>query len=155
MTTARTDDRDQGSASDPKGVLATAERALLRALRRPRTRESLRVLLRGLDPENARAVVRTALWTEPELFLSLLGSLPRAANAAIYAADELLAQLAEKLSPDLRRELVGSLLADVDHAALARVIGRARALHGELAPLLDETWRSVQAAIDREEPSDD
>ena len=133
------------SSATRYGVLWTADRLLRKITTRPRTKESLRALLRRLDPENAPGLIRTALWSEPELSLSLVATLPRGANALILGADEVLAQLEETLSPALRRELVESLLADVDRDALGRVVRRARKLYGEIGPLVDDLWRAVSS----------
>lgn len=132
-----------------RGLLRGLDRALRRSLTTPRTKDAIRLVLGRLDPENARSLVRSALWTEPELPLSLLGSVPVVCNALIAAADEALAQLEEKLTPALRRELARSLIEDLDVVTFRRVVRRVERLRRELSPLLDELREALR---DRSDP---
>jgi len=81
--------------TERKGVIEGGSRVTRELMRSPRFRQTLRILLRELDPENTPLLVRALTQEDPELFLSLLGSLPAMANIGIEGAHELLRQLHE------------------------------------------------------------
>jgi hypothetical protein len=130
-----------------QGLLSEVEAALRRTLQRPKSKETLRSLLSRFDPENARALVRTALWTEPELFLSAVGAMPQVLNALIHGADEALDQIEEKMRGHMRGELVGSLIEDLDLETLGEVTRKARRLWRELSPRLDGVRQSINDQV--------
>ena len=105
------------------GVIEGLSRILRELLRTPRFRESARILLDGLDPGEAAALVKT-LWSEdPELFLGLLSGLPSLASAAIEGGAELLRIIAY-FPPELRESLAAGITAEFD----AERLGEAAAL---------------------------
>jgi hypothetical protein len=54
------------------------------------------------------------IWQDPEIILSLLGSIPPVVNSCVGALAEVGNQVNEKLSPELIRDYFASILKDID-----------------------------------------
>lgn len=80
-------------ATQRKGVIEGSARILREILRTPRCRQSVKILLNELDPENTPLLLRAIQEEAPELFLDLLNTSPALANIAFEGLHELLAQL--------------------------------------------------------------
>lgn len=73
-------------AANPGGAGA---RVLREVIRTPAFLEIIRLNSRDLDPESAREFVRTLLWEDVELSLSIVGSIPEVVNYLAAAVLEL------------------------------------------------------------------
>lgn len=110
------------SATRTGGVIDGASHVLAELLRSPRFKQSLRIVLNELDPENAPRLVST-LWEEdPEVFLGLLSSLPAVTNAVIEMAREILAHGSE-FPPALLRSFAAELFQGVRADRLGEAAG--------------------------------
>ena len=89
------------------GLFDAAGRILEQILATPRIRQSIRLLLNHLDPENATRIVRAITRTDPELFLSLVTSLPTIANACTHATTELVETSRNYSTPLLSAQVTG------------------------------------------------
>jgi len=129
--------------SDPKtpgtGWIDAAARIAKTLLRSPRFKARLKIIVNHIDPDSAPELVRTLLWTDPEVALSLIGVAPRVANAAIGALGELARQL-QTLPPALAREVLQEVTAAVNTHALGEAVGRLAAL--------GLSWRTANAPDD-------
>lgn len=105
-----------------QGVIDGCNRVCRELLRSPNVRQSLRILLRELDPENAPALVRTLLRTDPELTLGLLSALPGMGNAALLGMREAMLLLAN-YPPALLASFLAQMAAELDAEALGETAG--------------------------------
>ncbi len=125
-------------ANEQRGVIDLADRLMRHRLENPDFKDNLREVLNNLDPEAARGLARGLLWTDMEVILGLLGSLPRIVNAGIVLADEMLLQVDEKFPSELLKGFLQAVLAEVDAETLKRVVSGLTQLSGELVPVLEE-----------------
>ena len=124
-----------------RGLIDAADRSLEELLSRPVFKDSLRSIIKNIDPESARRLVNTIMWKDQEVLLALLGSLPLIANTIITALDELLAQVNQKFPPELLKGFAESILADIDIDKLSSVTSRFQDLKNELSPVLDKALK--------------
>jgi len=120
------------AAGEKKGVIEGASRILRELLRTPRFRNTLRILLNELDPENAPLLVRTLREEDPVLFLNLLSVSPAFANAVLGCVHELLQQLLS-FPEGLPASFFSGTLQDVEAARLGEIAGLALALAVEVS----------------------
>jgi len=113
----------------PSGVLEGLSRVLRELLRTPHIKQTVQILLRELDPENAPLLVRAIKEEDPELFLALLASAPRLIGVLAALVNEFLRQV--HAFPDgLTRSFAADLLAEMpverggENVALALTLGR-------------------------------
>jgi hypothetical protein len=118
--------------ADRPGWLDEATQRLRPLLRSARFKAGLRRLLARIDPAYAPELVRTAVWTDPSLVLSLLQALPRAANALLLTGRGLCEQ-AEKLAPALQAAFLRDLLGRIELGVAGELAGRSTRLSLALA----------------------
>ena len=73
------------------------------------------------------------IWQDPEVILSILGSIPPVVNSCAGALTEVGKQVNEKLSPELIRDYFSSILKDID-------TGEFKALAEAYAALIKNVW---------------
>lgn len=122
----------------------TGTRVLREILRTPAFVEIIKVNSDGLDPKNARALVRTALSEDSSLSLGLLSKSPDAINYIAEALYELIMQL-EKFPPDLFDHFISQIIDDLDGEAFSRVSAAAT---GSLSRILLDNPIAKQKVID-------
>ncbi len=105
-----------------------APRVLRELLRTPAVKDLLAISLEDSDPETAREMVKTMLWSDAVFSFGTLGQLPRMLNFVITFLDELGRQL-QNVPPHLLREFVAEMSRTVDTESL-------KALPRAYAPLL-------------------
>ncbi len=132
---------DDRRVDDRPGWLDTASRVLKQLLRSPRFKADVRSVLNQIDPGYAAGLVKTAVWTDPSISMAALAAVPRAANALILGAEELVAQ-SERFPPALLANFLRDTLAAVELATLGRVAGRVTGLSLELA-LEQQDWPAL------------
>lgn len=147
-----------------KGLLEGGSRILTELLSTPKVRQTIRILLRELDPENAGLLVAALTRTDPELFLSALSRSADAANAVVAGGQALLEELL-RFPPAIEAELAAGLLRDLDAERLGNACGLLAVLlariaaqnPAELSQVLGDRWRDFLAgfaqAASRDEPS--
>lgn len=127
-----------------RGLVATTAEILGELLDKPAFKDSLRLFLKNIDPENSPLLVRTLLGRDIEVPLAVTGALPSLANAVLLAACELIVQVREKFPAPLLAGFAESLLSEIDKDTLARLIVEIDGLGSDLGPVFREAWRSVK-----------
>jgi hypothetical protein len=113
-------------------------RVLREIIRTPAFLEIIKMHARDLDPESAREAVRTFLWEDPEISLSLIGTMPEVVNYAVAALLELGRQM-ESYPEGLLDQFVREIAAEID-------VERIRQLPAVLGPMIEKTGSGEAAA---------
>jgi hypothetical protein len=87
---------------------------LKEVLSTPFVKDIIRSNLQNIKPDKSHPLVMALIWQDPEIILSLLGSIPPVVNSCVGALAEVGNQVNEKLSPELIRDYFGSILNDID-----------------------------------------
>ncbi len=112
-------------------VAGTGARVLRELIRTPAFMEIVKTDLASIQPERARELISTLVWSDPNLSLSLIGAIPDLFN---YLVECLLALGRElgKFTPELLGVFLNSLGGRID-------VGRIRDISRVYGPLLKET----------------
>lgn len=129
-----------------KGPIEGTSRVLRELLRTPRFKQSVRIIIRDLDPQNAALLVRTLMFEDPEFFLSLVGAVPAIINATIAGFDEMTSQ-ASGFPPGVLTGFMAGMVAGVDAKRLGRAAGQALTLSARLAAVQDPALAAVTAGF--------
>ena len=121
-----------------------ASSLLKELLKKSGFKDDVRDMLKNIDPQDGRELVKAFLWQDIEFSLGLMGGLPAIANTVIRAVDELLLQVDEKFSIELLQGFTDSLLKDIDTDSLSRALKNARPLIDALSPLLGKFWQEAR-----------
>jgi hypothetical protein len=105
-----------------KGLVDAADRILRELIRTPKFKEAVIILLNSIDPPAARSLVRTFMWGDPGVLMSIMGSLPEMINTASQALAELAAQM-NTMPPLLLRDFLNRVFAGIDGAAAGEAAG--------------------------------
>ena len=143
---------------DPKETAGAGTRVLREVIRTPAFMSIVKMNIASLDPESARVAVRTLLWEDPELALSLVALAPDVANYIVEAVLELgrqldqfpaplldafLDELATGIDPDLLREV------PVVYGALFEKVDAGRRLAVALGAAINAGARMINRAAGR------
>jgi hypothetical protein len=99
----------------------------------PFVKDLIRSNLQNIKPNKTHPVVNALIWQDPEVILSVLGSIPSVVNSCTGALAEAGKQINEKFSPVLLRDYVGSIMKDID-------TGELKALMEAYANLIKNIW---------------
>jgi hypothetical protein len=99
----------------------------------PFVKDIIRSNLQNIKPDKTHPVVNALIWQDPEVILSILGSIPPVINSCSGALAEVGKQMNEKFPPDLLRDYVGSILKDIDTEEL-------KALAEAYATMIKNLW---------------
>jgi hypothetical protein len=80
----------------------------------PFVKDIIRSNLQNIKPDKSHPLVMALIWQDPEIILSILGSIPPVINSCVGALAEAGNQVNEKLSPELIRDYFASILKDID-----------------------------------------
>lgn len=80
----------------------------------PFVKDLIRLNLQNIKPDKTHPLVNALIWQDPEVMLSVLGSIPSVVNSCTGALAEAGKQINEKFSSELLRDYVGSILKDID-----------------------------------------
>lgn len=80
----------------------------------PFVKDIIRNNLQNIKTDKTHPLVNTLIWQDPEVILSVLGSIPPVVNSCTGALAEAGKQINEKFSPELLRDYVASILNDID-----------------------------------------
>jgi len=108
----------EGIGSEVAGGVGA--RVLREVIRTPAFLEIIKTNISGLDPEDARAMVRTFLREDVNLSLSLMGTSPVVLNYLVEAILELGRQLAG-FPPALLDTFISQMASEIDSGALKEV----------------------------------
>lgn len=116
----------------PEGAVSSALPGLVRELiRTPGFKELLLLHLRDINPDNARELVKAALWEDVSFSMSVLGASPKLVNWLVEALIELGVQL-NNFTVDILRDFMVQLGRDLDVEKLKTVPGAYAAMVNEL-----------------------
>jgi hypothetical protein len=121
-----------------EGAMAGA-RVIREIIRTPAFLEIIKTNMTALDPEGARMAVRTVLWEDPELTLSLAGTAPEIINYLVEAVLELGRQLNQFPAP-LLDAFLDQLMNGVNVEGM-------REVPAAYAPLLDKIDGKQRARV--------
>ena len=131
----------EGTTSRPEGTGYSALPGLVRELiRTPAFKEMLLMHLRDINPENARELVKTAVWEDMVFTMSLLGASPGLVNWLVEALIELGVQL-NNFTLDILRNFLVQLGRDMD-------VEKLKSLPGAYAPLVNDLLLDDREALD-------
>jgi len=133
-----------------QGPIEGSSRVLRELLRTPNFKKSIRIILNEMDPENAKLLVRTLMWEDPELFLGLLSSAPSLVNVAVEGTRELSSQMSD-FPPALLAGFLTELVRGVDAESVGEATGLMLVLfarinrmeHAELRGATARFWKGV------------
>gem|GEM_PF-2014900 len=135
-----------------------ARRVMKEILDTPALKEVLLLHMRGIRTERARGLAGTLLWEDPAISMSLMGSLPDAANWMLTLLAELGEQL-ESIPPPLLREILADIASRLDRGKLeeafsswsgvVRGLAVAKEAEGGGAPLPVHLLNAAIARLDR------
>lgn len=118
----------------------------------PFVKDLIRINLQNIKPDKSHPVVNALIWQDPEVILSVLGSIPQVVNSCTGALAEAGKQLNEKFSSELLREYVGSILKDIDTEELKALAEAYVALGKNLWEASPEFREMVGKAITEDAP---
>ena len=95
-------------------VMLTERGVLKEVLSTPFVKDIIRSSLQSRKPDKSHPIVMALIWQDPELILSILGSIPPVVNSCVGALAEVGNQINEKLSPEMIKEYFVSILKDID-----------------------------------------
>ncbi|MGD0276380.1 MAG: hypothetical protein ABSB79_10055 [Syntrophales bacterium] len=84
----------------------------------PVVKEVLMRMLRSIESDRGRVLMEKVMWNDPEVMLSLIGSLPHMINYTMNMLAGFGEEIREKFSPQLLTEFLGSIIKDVDTARI-------------------------------------
>ncbi|MEA3222907.1 MAG: hypothetical protein U9P49_07065 [Thermodesulfobacteriota bacterium] len=120
-----------------KGIIDAINRILRELLKKPVCKNTIRSVLNSIDPESARDLVKTLIWQDPELVLSLMGAAPSIINTIIKALDEVGLQI-ENFPPDLIQNFARAIVQDIDKETMERALSNLSKIINNLSPIFSE-----------------
>lgn len=118
----------------------------------PFVKDLIRSNLQNIKPDKTHPVVNALIWQDPEVILSVLGSIPAVVNSCIGALAEAGKQINEKFSPVLLRDYVGSILKDIDTEEVKALVDAYVALGKNLWEASPEFREMVRKAVTQDAP---
>jgi len=118
----------------------------------PFVKDLIRSNLQNIKPDKTHPVVNALIWQDPEVILSILGSIPRIVNSCTGALAEAGRQINEKFSADLLRDYVGSILKDIDTDELKGLVDAYVALGKKLWDVSPEFRDMIGNALKEDAP---
>ena len=119
----------------------------------PFVKDIIRNNLQNIKPDKTHPVVNALIWQDPEVILSIMGSIPRVLNSCTGALAETGRQINEKFSAELLRDYVGSILKDIDTEELKALVEAYVALGKKLWDVSPEFREMVGKALKEDAPS--
>ena len=118
----------------------------------PFVKDIIRNNLQNIKPDKTHPVVNALIWQEPEIILSILGSIPPVVNSCVGALGETGRQINEKFSPRLLSDYVGSILKDIDTDELKALVDAYVEMGKNLWEASPEFREAVGKAITKDAP---
>lgn len=118
----------------------------------PFVKDLIRLNLQNVKPDKTHPLVTTLIWQDPEVVLSILGSIPSVVNSCTGALAEAGRQINEKFSSELLRDYVGSILKDIDTEELKGLAQAYVALGKNLWDASPEFREMVGKALTQDAP---
>lgn len=118
----------------------------------PFVKDLIRINLQNIKPDKTHPVVNALIWQDPDVILSVLGSIPAVVNSCTGALAEAGKQINEKFSSEMLRDYVGSILKDIDTEELKVLAEAYVALGKNLWEVSPEFREIVGKAIKEDAP---
>lgn len=118
----------------------------------PFVKDIIRNNLQNIKPDKTHPVVNALIWQDPEIILSVLGSIPPVVNSCVGALAEVGNQVNEKLSSELIRDYFASILNDIDTEEFKALADAYTTLIKNIWEVSPELREAVGRAITREAP---
>lgn len=118
----------------------------------PFVKDIIRNNLQNIKPDKTHPVVNALIWQDPEIILSVLGSIPPVVNSCVGALGETGRQLNEKFPPELLRDYLESILKDIDTSEFKGLAEAYVTLIKNLWDVSPEFREIVAKAITRDAP---
>ncbi|MCD6570587.1 MAG: hypothetical protein J7L53_07790 [Deltaproteobacteria bacterium] len=83
-------------------------------LRTPLFKDIIRDYLNNIDPKNGASMIKTLIWEDPEVILSIMGTIPAIINWVIGALSEMGKQIAGAFPPQLLKAFIVNIGGDID-----------------------------------------
>jgi hypothetical protein len=129
-----------GDMLNPDETAGAGARVLREVIRTPAFMSIIKMNVASLDPENAAPLVRTMLWEDPELSLSLVALAPDIVNYVVEAVLELGRQLDQFPAP-----MLDAFLDELGRGIDTDKIGEVPVVYGRLAEKVDAGRRAAVA----------
>ena len=88
-----------------KGIFELGNRIAKALLNKPGFKANLATLLNHIDPGSVPDLVRTLIWEDVGVALSVADAIPKVVNACIKAAEETVTQINDHFPPEFLREV--------------------------------------------------
>jgi len=121
-----------------RGVFELLNRVFKVMLNKPGFKTQVALLLNHIDPDSVPDLIRTLIWEDVGVVLSVADALPKIANSCIKVADETLKQVNDHFPPEFLREVLRIILADIDFMALVSVQTGFNQIMDAIAPLFNQ-----------------
>ena len=108
------------TSATPEPAHGLSENLLREVLRTPPLKELILLQMKGIDPDNASGLVKAMMWEDPDVSMSLFGSLPDMVNWLLEFLLELGRQLGDLPEPFLG-EILKVLGEDVNRERLKEI----------------------------------
>lgn len=125
---------------------------LKEVLSTPFVKDLIRSNLQSRKPDKSHPLVIALIWQDPEVILSVLGSIPPVVNSCVGALGEAGKQLNEKFSPELLRDYLGSIINDIDTDEFKVLIEAYATMIKNLWEASPELREAVSKTITQEAP---
>jgi hypothetical protein len=133
-------------------AMPAASGVMKEVLSTPFVKDLIRSNLQNIKPDKTHPLVNVLIWQDPEIILSILGSIPSVVNSCTGALAEAGKQINEKFSPVLLRDYVASLLKDIDTEELKSLAEAYVALGKNLWDASPEFRELVGRAVTQDAP---
>jgi hypothetical protein len=134
-------------------AVTPAEGGVLKeVLATPFIKDIIRSFLQSRKPDKSHPLVMALIWQDPEIILSILGSIPPVVNSCVGALAEVGKQVNEKLSPELIRDYFASILKDIDTKELKAFAEAYTTLIKNLWEVSPELREAIAKAITENAP---
>jgi hypothetical protein len=97
-----------------RAVMPAEGGVLKEILATPFVKDIIRSSLQSRKADKSHPLINALIWQDPEVILSILGSIPPVVNSCVGALTEVGKQVNENLSPELIRDYFASILKDID-----------------------------------------
>jgi hypothetical protein len=125
---------------------------LKEVLSTPFVKDIIRSSLQNRKTDKSHPLVVALIWQDPEVILSILGSIPPIVNSCVGALAETGNQLNEKFSPELLRDYLGSIINDIDTDEFKALVEAYSTMIKNLWEASPELREAVSKAITQEVP---
>ena len=134
------------ATDNSRGLVDMLDRIFKVLLNRPSFKKNIQNMLNNIDADAAPGLARTVLWEDMEFTFGLVSALPAIANTFILLGNEIVNQVTDKITPDLLKGFIESMVRDID-------VETARELKQNLVSLWNKLEPAITAALSEERES--